>query len=600
MTTLSIVFYATQPNALERKSMASIEAMPELSILSADSENLGGGFSQALSQSSSDWLLFLDARRQLHADSFCKLMSALKNEVGKTDFCVARYKQNSGQVDCRVESWNRLQHVDLTERVPVVFSRRAIVTLGGFRETFRFRPLYDLMLRAAQANLLGKRLEIELASSMNAVPTNLCRLQLGRYLESLDEGLKISQAHYGRVSSRWALRIGRHAANLAGLSRSSSLDYDREVLRIAKAYGAAPDWRKSMTLLCRHFMTEAKAILKSPKNVMRLLPSRLKNRWQEYLGRRIFQLGYHESIPCRLPATNHTNRKRPTSVPSISITTPSLNQGATLERTIQSVLSQNYPKLEYTVQDGGSNDNSLAVLQQYDEQLTHWVSKTDRGQADAIVRGFEGTSGEIMAYLNSDDVLLPGALDFVGCYFARHPDVDVIYGDRVLIDDQNHEINRWYLPKHDDEAIVWADYIPQETMFWRRRAWDAVGGIDPSFQFAMDWDLILRFRRAKMRFVHIPKLLGAFRISDHQKTNTLLATYGYREMCQLRRRELGYIPTEEEVAAYVRNYIRKQRVVSGWRFLSQRWTVTQDWTANVAEVTSARSKSPSIHFLEAA
>src|SRR5262249_23541680 len=144
----------------------------------------------------------------------------------------------------------------------------------------------------------------------------------------------------------------------------------------------------------------------------------------------------------------------------------------------------------------------------------------DEGQTQAINLGFQHTSGEIMAYLNSDDLLLPGSLAYVAGYMAAHPEVDVVYGHRILIDECDDEVARWVLPRHDDRVLTWANFVPQETLFWRRRIWERVGGtLDASFQFAMDWDLILRFREAGARFVRLPRFLGAFRVHARQKTS---------------------------------------------------------------------------------
>ena len=155
----------------------------------------------------------------------------------------------------------------------------------------------------------------------------------------------------------------------------------------------------------------------------------------------------------------------------ISIVTPSFNQGHVLEATLRSVLDQGYSALQYVVQDGGSTDASVAILERYSARLFAWESARDGGQSAAINRGLRRTTGDIMAYLNSDDILLPGSLAYVADFFARHPDVDVVYGHRVLIDDTGAEVGRWVLPPHDDRVIAFADFIPQETMFWRRRAW---------------------------------------------------------------------------------------------------------------------------------
>jgi FkbM family methyltransferase len=231
--------------------------------------------------------------------------------------------------------------------------------------------------------------------------------------------------------------------------------------------------------------------------------------------------------------------------PKISIVTPSYGQGGFIERTLQSVLTQEYPNLEYYVQDGGSQDSTVSILKKHESKLTGWTSTKDTGQSQAINRGFANTSGEIMAWLNSDDLLLPGTLLKIAQVFNANPNVDVIYGNRLLIDQDDLEIGRWILPGHDGPVLSWADYVPQETLFWRRRIWDKVGGsIDESFRFAMDWDLLVRFRDAGANFLHIPDFLGAFRIHEHQKTSAAINEIGYQEMNRIRSRILGRQPTQ--------------------------------------------------------
>ncbi|MDY3555033.1 glycosyltransferase family 2 protein [Gemmata sp. JC717] len=246
---------------------------------------------------------------------------------------------------------------------------------------------------------------------------------------------------------------------------------------------------------------------------------------------------------------------RLTNPPTISIATPSFNQGRFLEQTIRSVLDQDYPRLEYVVQDGGSTDDTREVLSRYRARLFRCESRKDNGQSHAINLGLAGTSGEIMAYLNSDDLLLPGALHTVAQFFQQNPDVDVVYGHRVLINGEGQEIGRWVIPPHDDEVLRWADYVPQETMFWRRRIWDKVGGIDESFRFAMDWDLLLRFQAAGAKFYRYPRFLGSFRIHGDSKTMTVVNTQGELEMARLRERSLGRVPEPVEVKAAVRRYL---------------------------------------------
>ena len=250
--------------------------------------------------------------------------------------------------------------------------------------------------------------------------------------------------------------------------------------------------------------------------------------------------------PMRIPRRYF---EMPAAQPSLAFTivTPSFNQGPFLERTLQSVLTQNYPQLEYIVQDGGSTDDSLAILARYQARLTHCASATDRGQAHAINLGFQHASGDILAYLNSDDLLLPGTLHYVAEFFQRNPLVDVVYGHRVLIDGHDAEVGRWVLPRHDDDFLRWANFVPQETLFWRRRIWDQAGAsLDESFHFLLDWDLLLRFLGAGARFVRLPRFLGAFRLHPEQKTSRQMFKLGVPEMGRLCQRSHGRPVTHRE------------------------------------------------------
>lgn len=231
-------------------------------------------------------------------------------------------------------------------------------------------------------------------------------------------------------------------------------------------------------------------------------------------------------------------------LPQVAVVTPSYGQEAFIERTLRSVVGQQYPKLVYGVQDGGSKDRSAEIIARYAPHLHYWESAPDRGQADAIHRGFARLAplleaDAVMAWLNSDDLFAPGALRCVAEYFAAHPDVDVVYGHRIIIDDDDHEVGRWIMPRHRPETLEWIDYVPQETMFWRKRAWDRVGGIDPSFQFALDWDLLARFQQAGCRLVRLPYFLGAFRVHAEQKTSQAIHTVGADEMRRIRTRFHG-------------------------------------------------------------
>ena len=249
-------------------------------------------------------------------------------------------------------------------------------------------------------------------------------------------------------------------------------------------------------------------------------------------------------------------------LPKIGVVTPSYGQPAYLESTILSVLNQDYPKLLYVVQDGASKDASPQIIERYAARLHGWASEPDRGQADAVRKGFariEASLGpeDVMAWFNSDDLVAPRALRFVANYFARHPEVDVVYGHRIIIDEQDREVGRWIMPRHEADSIEWIDYVPQETLFWRKRAWDLTGGIDPSFQFALDWDLLARFRQAECKIVRLPYFLGCFRVHSQQKTSQTIHTTGAQEMAIIRQRFHG---AERDRTEDIERHARRIRV----------------------------------------
>ncbi|OAI56301.1 hypothetical protein AYO49_04575 [Verrucomicrobiaceae bacterium SCGC AG-212-N21] len=248
----------------------------------------------------------------------------------------------------------------------------------------------------------------------------------------------------------------------------------------------------------------------------------------------------------------------PESWPRMSIVTPSFQQAAFLERTMRSVLDQDYPHLEYRVCDGGSTDGSVEIIRRHEARLAGWHSEPDHGPASAINKGLGQAGGDVMGWLNSDDLLMPGAVRFVADYFARHPDVDAVYGHRVVIDDRDWEVGRWVLPRHDGEMQLWGDYIPQETLFWRRSLWNRVDArLDESFKFAFDWDLLLRFQKAGARIVRLPWFLGFFRVHDAQKSTAEISTTGIAEMARLRERELGVLFQEDRLGRKVVLFQRK-------------------------------------------
>ena len=255
-----------------------------------------------------------------------------------------------------------------------------------------------------------------------------------------------------------------------------------------------------------------------------------------------FQLGIHAKHPPRKIRFPVLDTAKNAVLPALSLVTPSFNQAKFLPQTLESVTQNKLQGIEHIVMDGNSTDGSQDWLRAHPAAHRIWHSAPDHGQADAVQKGFalsEGTETDLMAWINSDDFFVPQALDFVREYFAEHPEVDALYGNRILVDEAGAEINRWSLPPHDPTVLELNDYVPQETLFWRRRVWQKVGGIDSNFQFALDWDFLLRVQAAGFNMVHVPQFLACFRIHAAQKTSAQMTTWGQREIDQLRRRTFG-------------------------------------------------------------
>jgi glycosyltransferase involved in cell wall biosynthesis len=251
----------------------------------------------------------------------------------------------------------------------------------------------------------------------------------------------------------------------------------------------------------------------------------------------------------------------PVNAAAISIVTPSFNQGAFLERTILSVLTQNYHPLQFIIQDGGSTDKTAGILERYRRHLHHVDSRPDRGQSHALNLGFAHADGDILAYLNSDDLLLPGALNYVARYFVEHPTIDVVYGHRVLINDRDQEVGRWIMPSHQDAAFIWNDYVPQETLFWRRGIWRRIGErIAEDYDAAMDLELLWRFRAAGARFARLPRFLGAFRVHPRQKSEARKLDLAIPELARLRLQYHGRHVPRWEIWLRVLPYLCKHVV----------------------------------------
>jgi glycosyltransferase involved in cell wall biosynthesis len=225
-------------------------------------------------------------------------------------------------------------------------------------------------------------------------------------------------------------------------------------------------------------------------------------------------------------------------LPRISVVTPSYNQAAFLAETIRSVLDQDYPNLEYIIVDGGSSDGSVEIIQRYENRLAWWVSEPDAGQTDAINKGFARASGDILAWLNSDDTYLPGAVAEAAEYLSANPQAGMVYGDANLIDENGSLLGRFPARQTDYRRLMRGYvHIPQQAAFFRAELWRKVGPLDPSFFFAMDYDLWVRL--AKEAPLHYcPRLWANFRLHGQGKT---LASDDrcYPEMMRVYRREGG-------------------------------------------------------------
>lgn len=209
--------------------------------------------------------------------------------------------------------------------------------------------------------------------------------------------------------------------------------------------------------------------------------------------------------------------------PLISIVTPSYNQGKYIEETIRSVLLQDYPNLEYIVMDGGSTDGTVEILRKYEPFLSYIYIGRDEGQAAAIKAGFDRATGEILAWLNSDDRYLPGAFQTVATYFAQDRRIAFANSDVNLIDENSSVIKRMFVsrPSRVVTANLGTHSWPQQGCFWRKWAYEKAGGLDPSFEFTMDRDLFLRIT-AIGRAGRIPgPPLGEFRIHGEAKSSTI-------------------------------------------------------------------------------
>ena len=226
-------------------------------------------------------------------------------------------------------------------------------------------------------------------------------------------------------------------------------------------------------------------------------------------------------------------------LPLVSIVTPSFNQGRFLKRTIDSVLTQDYQNVEYIVIDGGSTDESLDILNSYGDQF-FWMSESDKGQTDAINKGMLQANGDILAYLNSDDVLMPGAITRIVNYFDQHPECGMVYGNADYIDADDHFIGTYKTADYSFERLMQDCMVCQPASFWRKSVAEIVGPFDEKLNFVMDYEYWIRIAKSGAGINFIKEKIACSRLYPETKTMSARAKI-YKEIFEISRKYTGRI-----------------------------------------------------------
>ena len=209
----------------------------------------------------------------------------------------------------------------------------------------------------------------------------------------------------------------------------------------------------------------------------------------------------------------------------VSIVTPSYNQALYLEQTIQSVLQQDYPRIEYIVVDGASTDNSFDIIKKYNDRLAYWISEKDGGQAEAINKGFARAQGEILAWLNSDDYYLPDTISAVVKCFDENPEVVMLYGDMLAVNGNGQTINVLKYRQYSLQDLLCFQIVGQPSVFFRRSALEKTGLLDTSFHFMLDHHLWIRLAQ-QGRILHVSQVWSAARYHPQAKNRARAAEFG--------------------------------------------------------------------------
>ena len=210
----------------------------------------------------------------------------------------------------------------------------------------------------------------------------------------------------------------------------------------------------------------------------------------------------------------------------VSIITPSFNQASYLEQTLRSVLEQDYSNVEYIVIDGASTDGSVDIVREtYQNQLTYWASEKDSGQAEAINKGLARASGEIIAWLNSDDYYLPGTISAAVKVFEENPDVVMVYGDMLAVDENGQTINTLKYKQLTLVDLLCFQIIGQPSVFFRREVYEKIGGLDTTFHFLLDHQYWIRIAQ-QGKILHVPQMWAAARYHAEAKNRAKAAEFG--------------------------------------------------------------------------
>jgi glycosyltransferase involved in cell wall biosynthesis len=248
--------------------------------------------------------------------------------------------------------------------------------------------------------------------------------------------------------------------------------------------------------------------------------------------------------------------------PLVSIVTPSFNQARFLEQSLRSVLDQGYPNLEYIVVDGGSTDGSLEILRRYEARFARWSSEADRGQADAINKGLALARGEIVAWLNSDDALLPGAIAEAVATLEREPALGMVYADGIMVDAELRLLDRHTYRQVDVIDLLSFEVILQPTVFMRREAVERVGALDPSYHLILDHELWVRLA-ARYPVRHVARFWAIER--THREAKTIARAAGFVEEAE---RLIQWAETDPSLAPLVRGH--RNRIRGGMEVFAAR------------------------------